>query len=98
MDAFKARHWSKRGFARAIYGSITMEINRQIAELRKRGMEPVLVRLGPHASIVYAWEHWTPDARLDLAPTHHRGYRCNVPIQYRDPKVSGVFVEGAPSR
>ncbi|HEX7021397.1 MAG TPA: hypothetical protein VF171_00970 [Trueperaceae bacterium] len=90
----RSDHWSKRGFNRPVYASITNEINWQIAQLRKRGLQPTLVRLGLHASVIYAWEHWTKEARIEDAPTHHDGYRCRVPIRYRDPKVSGVFVEG----
>jgi len=87
-------HWSRRGFARPIYGSITVEINRQLGELRRRGLTPTLVRLGPYASVKYAWEQRTPEARIDLAPKKHRWAYGMVPIRYRDPKVSGVVVEG----
>ena len=90
----RLRHWSKRGFNRAIYGSITVEINRQLGELRRRGLEPALIRLGPHASIKYAWEQWVPEARIELAPKEHKWAYGTVPIRYRDPKVSGVVVEG----
>ncbi len=86
------RKWTKKGFNRQIYGSITMEINSQIGRLRHAGLKPTLVRLGPAASAVYAWEQW--NERISEAPTHHIGYRCKVPIRYRDPKISGVVVEG----
>lgn len=81
-----SRHWSKRDFAAPIYASVTAEIDYQIAQLRKRGLKPALVRLGPHASVVYAREQWAD--RIENAPTHHRG----VPIRYRDPTLSGVVV------
>jgi hypothetical protein len=84
--------WARRGFNRQIYWSVTCEINWQIAQLRKRGLEPVLVRLGSAASAVYAREHRAQ--RVSQAPTHHDGYRCRVPIRYRDPRLSGVAVEG----
>lgn len=87
------RHWSKRGFASAIYASVTNEINFQIGQLRRKGLDPSLVRLGHHASVRYAWETWTPDARIEDAPKEHVGHRCRVPVQYRDAKVSGVRVE-----
>ncbi len=92
MNTYRLRrHWTRRGFNRPIYGSITNEINYQIAVLRRRGHRPTLVRLGYAASIKYAWEHWAE--RISDAPKYHIGYRCKVPIRYKDPKVSGVVVE-----
>lgn len=81
----------RRGFNRSIYASITNEINYQIAALRRQGRRPTLVRLGYAASIVYAWEHWADS--ISDAPKYHHGYKCKVPIRYKDPKVSGVVVE-----
>src|SRR5690625_1439123 len=87
------RRWSERGFAAAIYGSITNEINWQIGQLRRQGLEPGLVRLGTEASRVYAREHWAEAGLVRNAPKKHAGYRCSVPIRYRDPRISGVIVE-----
>ena len=84
--------WARRGFAGQIYWSVTCEINWQIAQLRKRGLEPALVRLGSAASAVYAREHRAQ--RVSQAPAYHDGYRCRVPIRYQDPHLSGVAVEG----
>ncbi len=84
--------WAQRGFAKLIYWSITCEIDKQIAQLRQRGLAPALIRLGPAASVVYAHEHWAQ--RIEDAPACHRGYRCDVPIVYRDERVSGVAIEG----
>lgn len=85
--------WAKKGFNRQIYASITNEINYQIGQLRKRGFEPTLVRLGPAASIVYANEHWSHG--IGGGPQYHKGYKCEVPIKYRDKSISGVIVEGS---
>lgn len=65
---------------------MTAEVDWQIAQLRRRGLRPALVRLGPYASVVYAWEQWS--SGVSDAPTHHKG----VPIRYMDAKVSGVVV------
>ena len=81
----------RHGFNRPIYASITNEINCQIACLRRRGHRPTLVRLGSAASTVYAWEHWADS--ISDAPKYHHGYKCKVPIRYKDQKVSGVVVE-----
>lgn len=83
----KYKHWSKRGFAAPIYASVTSEIDYQIAQLRRRGLHPTLVRLGPYASTVYAWEQWADG--VAEAPTRHKG----VPLRYRDPSISGVVVQ-----
>lgn len=81
------KHWSKRGFNTAIYASVTAEIDYQLSQLRRQGLRASLVRLGTHASAVYAWEQWANG--VVEAPTHHKG----VPIRYRDPVISGVAVQ-----
>lgn len=88
--------WARKGFNSKIYSSITNEINYQVAQMRKQGFEPSLVRLGPAASVVYAHEQWAPWGRIEEGPTEHKGYRCTVPIRYRDTSISGVVVEGKP--
>lgn len=84
--------WTYKGFLRPIYASINNEINYQIAQLRKAGLEPSLVRLGSAASVVYAEEHW--NVRVGEGPEFHEGHKCKVPIRYYDSVISGVFVEG----
>ena len=92
MNTYRLRrHWTRRGFNRPIYGSITNEINYQDVALPPRH-RPTLVRLGYAASTKYAWEHWAE--RISDAPKKVPYWlQGKVPIRHKDLKASGVMVE-----
>ncbi|MCL5292553.1 MAG: hypothetical protein M1548_08520 [Actinobacteria bacterium] len=69
------------------YYSITCEIHGQIGDLRRKKFTPKCIRLGPAASARFAREHWAQS--IEEGPKEYLG----LPVLYRDPKLSGVFVE-----
>ena len=80
----------KKGFMRRILLSVHTEIHRQIGELRERGVEPTIIKLGPVCSRRFCYEAGTGNLRMDpkLGPTEYLG----IPIQYNHQR-EGVYVE-----
>jgi hypothetical protein len=78
------------------YLTIQYEVEAQISELRKQGIQPTLVRLSNKASVQFAYETGRKDGRVSDAPKLFSGPNCLCHIVYRDPSVKWVKVEGIP--
>lgn len=80
----------KNGFAERILLSVTVEIHRQIGEIKRAGRKPTRIHLCPVCSIRFCYEHWVPEMRPDKGPKEYLG----LPIIYRSDKLTfGVWVE-----
>ena len=78
------------------YSGIRNEVEAQMRELRKQGIQPMLVRLSDKASVKFAYEAGRKDGRVSNAPKLFSGSNCLCHIIYRDPSVRWVKVEGIP--
>ncbi|HBR34521.1 MAG TPA: hypothetical protein DD734_07800 [Firmicutes bacterium] len=79
------------------YLTIRYEIESQISDLRKQGIQPTLVRLSDKASVQFAYESGK-SGRVSNAPKLFSGPNCLCHIIYRDPTVRWVAVEGIPKK
>ena len=80
------------------YLTVRYEIESQIDDLRKQGIQPTLVRLSNKASVRFAYETGQKDGRVSNAPKPFSGPGCLCHIIYRDPTVRWVTVEGIPKK
>lgn len=78
--------------------TIQAEVENQIQDLRKQGIQPTLVRLSDKASVQFAYESGRRDGRVSNAPKLFSGPGCLCHIIYRDPSVRWVRVEGIPKQ
>ncbi|HBR33510.1 MAG TPA: hypothetical protein DD734_02685, partial [Firmicutes bacterium] len=80
------------------YSGIRNEVEAQMRELRKQGIQPMLVRLSDKASVQFAYEAGHKDGRVSNAPKLFSGPYCLCHIIYRDPTVKWAKVEGIPKK
>ncbi|HBR33729.1 MAG TPA: hypothetical protein DD734_03785 [Firmicutes bacterium] len=80
------------------YLTIQYEVEAQISELRKQGIQPTLVRLSNKASVQFAYESGRRNGRVTNAAKLFSGPGCLCHIIYRDPSVRWVRVEGIPKQ
>lgn len=78
----------RKGFMRKVLLSVTVEIHRQLGEVKKQKKKPVRICLGQVCSVRFAYEQNKRNIRLDEAPKEYLG----LPIQYRYP-VEGVHID-----
>ena len=78
------------------YLTIRYEVESQISDLRKQGIQPTLVRLSDKASVQFAYESGRKNGRVSNAAKLFSGPGCLCHIIYRDPSVRWVKVEGIP--
>lgn len=76
-----------KGWLKPVIFSVTVEIHGQIGDLKKQKKEPGLIKLGPHCSVRFCYEH-TGQTDLRKAPGEYLG----IEIIYRY-EFEGVFVE-----
>jgi hypothetical protein len=81
--------WTYLGFNRAVYGSITNSINRELRRVRHSGQRPSLIRMGVTASCVWAEENWHEYGDIEHAPKEYHG----IPIKLLDRSIEGVIVD-----
>jgi hypothetical protein len=78
----------QRGFMRRVLFSVTVEIHRQIGELRRQKKKPACIKLGSVCSVRFCYEQNHRNIRISDGPREYLG----LPISYRHPQ-EGVFVE-----
>ncbi len=77
----------KKGFMRKILLSVTVEIHRQIGELKKQKKKPSKIFLGPVCSVRFCYEQNHRNIRIEEGPKSY----LDMPITYRH-QEEGVFV------
>lgn len=84
----------KKGFAKMVLYSVTVEINGHIGILKKQKLEPYRIHLCPICSVRFCYEQNARNIRIDEGPKEYLG----IPIVYRSTKIEfGVWVEPKPN-